>query len=119
MSAERGSGDRDIGPVKGDTMNHVRLPGRSSRLLASVAGVVVLLAGVTDVRAEARTRPVSDWVRHHAVRLDSVDPGAPLSDMESLRRSVGDATIVGLGESIHGSAEETELKHRTLRFLVE
>ncbi|SMC66232.1 erythromycin esterase family protein [Kibdelosporangium aridum] len=36
-----------------------------------------------------------------------------------LRRAIGDAQIVGLGESVHGAAEELILKHRTMRVLVE
>jgi erythromycin esterase-like protein len=83
------------------------------------AGGVVLLAGTLPARAEARPQPVTGWVRHHAARLDTVDPAAPLGDLAPLRRTVGDAEIVGLGESVHGAAEELALKHRTLRLLVE
>src|SRR5262245_8813665 len=41
------------------------------------------------------------------------------ADLAWLRRTVGDARIVGLGESTHGASELFRLKHRTLRFLVE
>ena len=51
--------------------------------------------------------------------LTTVDPAAPLGDLTPLRRAIGDAEIVGLGESTHGAAEEETLKHRTLRLLVE
>jgi erythromycin esterase-like protein len=87
------------------------------RLLASVVGV--MLAGTLTAHARARTDPVTGWVRHHAVPLDTVDPAAPLGDLAPLRRAIGDAEIVGLGESTHGAAEEETLKHRTLRLLVE
>jgi len=36
-----------------------------------------------------------------------------------VRNSIGTAQIVGLGESVHGAAQETALKVRTLRLLVE
>jgi erythromycin esterase len=62
---------------------------------------------------------VTRWAAHHAVPLDTVDPAAPLDDLAPLRRSIGDAEIVGLGESVHGAAEEIGLKHRVLRLLVE
>jgi erythromycin esterase-like protein len=62
---------------------------------------------------------VTGWIRHHATPLDTVDPAAPLDDLAPLRRSIGDAAIVGLGESTHGAAQEITLKHRTLRLLVE
>jgi len=87
------------------------------RLLASVVGVV--LAGTLTAHAQARPDPVTGWVGHHAVPLDTVDPAAPLGDLGPLRRAIGDAEVVGLGESIHGAAEEETLKHRTLRLLVE
>jgi erythromycin esterase-like protein len=78
-----------------------------------------VLAGTLTAHAQARPDPVTGWVRHHAVPLDTVDPAATLGDLAPLRRAIGDAEIVGLGESIHGAAEEETLKHRTLRLLVE
>ena len=51
--------------------------------------------------------------------LATVEPAASMDDLAPLRESVGDAVVVGLGESVHGAAEETTLKHRLLRFLVE
>lgn len=39
-------------------------------------------------------------------------------DLEPLREVVGDARLVGLGESAHWSAELTGLRDRVLRFLV-
>jgi erythromycin esterase-like protein len=62
---------------------------------------------------------VTGWAERHAVPLATVDPAAPLDDLAFLRRSVGRAQVVGLGESVHGAAEEETLKHRLLRFLVE
>ena len=87
---------------------------------AAVGGALVAVAApAPGVRADAGPPTVADWVERHAVRLRTVDPQAPLHDLNPLRRSVGDATIVGLGESTHGAAEEITLKHRTLRLLVE
>ena len=68
--------------------------------------------------AESST-PVTNWARHDAVAIVSVDPQAALADLAALRSSIGDAQIVALGESVHGASELLTLKHRTLRFLVE
>lgn len=87
------------------------------RLLVPAVGVMVVFTSAAAVRAEPVT--TVGWIRHHAVPLHTIDPAAPLDDLALLRWSVGDAEIVGLGESVHGTAEETVLKHRTLRFLVE
>lgn len=89
------------------------------RLLASGVGAVVVLAGMTTANAQGRPDPVTGWIRHFAAPLTTVDPAAPLGDLTPLRRAIGDAEIVGLGESTHGAAEEETLKHRTLRLLVE
>lgn len=104
------------------------------RIVAPAVGAVVVLAGVglttqgataetvaaSYPRTAARdTRAVTQWIERNAHGIGTIDPAAPLDDMEPLRRSVGDASIVGLGEPTHGVKEVTTLKHRTLRFLVE
>jgi erythromycin esterase len=89
------------------------------RLLVAPAAVMMVLAIAPSAPAQTRPQPVTGWIRHNAVPLDTVDPAAPLDDLAPLRRSIGDAAIVGLGESTHGAAQEITLKHRTLRLLVE
>jgi erythromycin esterase len=92
----------------------------SFRVLPAVAGAVLavvgLLAGCGATPAE---EPVTDWITRTAVPLDGVVPGPEPADLAPLARSIGDARIVGLGESTHGVAEEITLKHRVLRLLVE
>jgi erythromycin esterase len=51
--------------------------------------------------------------------LATLDPDAALDDLERLRELVGDARVVGLGESAHYVGEYALLQHRILRFLVE
>ena len=89
------------------------------RLLAPVVGVMVALAGTLTAHARIPQQPVTGWIRHNAAALKTVDPAAPLDDLAPLRRSIGDAEIVGLGEPVHGAAEEEILKLRILRLLVE
>ncbi|MBE1486584.1 erythromycin esterase family protein [Plantactinospora soyae] len=62
---------------------------------------------------------VPSWIDRYAVPLSSIEPGAPLDDLAPLGRTVGDALVVGLGESVHGSHDQFTLKHRVLRYLVE
>jgi len=59
------------------------------------------------------------WVRDHAFAADSLDPQAPLDDLEPLREVIGDARVVAIGESAHYVREFYLLRHRLLRFLVE
>jgi erythromycin esterase len=95
------------------------ISGRLRRLIVVPAVVMMLLTGVLNARAASTPPSVTGWIRHHATALSTVDPAAPLDDLAPLGRSIGNAKIVGLGESTHGAAEEETLKLRTLRFLVE
>ena len=61
----------------------------------------------------------AEWVAGHAIRTDSLDPRAPLEDLEPLGELVGDARVVGIGESAHYVREFYLLRHRLLRFLVQ
>lgn len=99
-----------------------RISGWPLRALMLAVGLAMVLDGSPTAQArpgQAQSGPVAGWVRHDAAPLATADPRAPLDDLEPLRRSIGDAEIVGLGESTHGAAEEIALKERTVRFLVE
>jgi erythromycin esterase len=61
----------------------------------------------------------TEWVADHAITADSLDPQAPLKDLEPLGELIGDARVVGIGESAHYVREFYLLRHRLLRFLVE
>jgi erythromycin esterase len=96
---------------------------RSTGLVAlALAAAVLGTTGVVYGTAADPARPsaaVTAWAARHADPLTSSEPDAPLADLAPLRRSIGAARVVGLGESAHGAAEETTLKHRVLRMLVE
>jgi erythromycin esterase len=62
---------------------------------------------------------VTGWIAENAYPLTTVDPRAPLDDLEPLVDMVGDASIVGLARSTHGAHELSTLSHRVLRVLVE
>jgi erythromycin esterase len=61
----------------------------------------------------------TEWVANHAITADSLDPQAPLDDLEPLGALIGDARVVGIGESAHYVREFYLLRHRLLRYLVE
>ncbi|WP_199435195.1 erythromycin esterase family protein [Qaidamihabitans albus] len=61
----------------------------------------------------------AQWVKASAMAADTIDPAAPLDDLEPLRALVGDARVVAIGESAHHVREFYLLRHRLLRFLVE
>lgn len=79
----------------------------------------VLLAAALVLPTIAQEKSsVSEWIAAHAIRLTTPVAGNGFDDMEPLRKVVGDARIVALGEATHGTREFFQLKHRMLEFLV-
>lgn len=55
-----------------------------------------------------------------AISLATLDPSAPLDDLDPLKRLIDDnVRIVAVGESVHAAHEFYALRHRLVRFLVE
>jgi erythromycin esterase-like protein len=95
---------------------------RRIRWAAWCAAMSVLLVTVVSTAVTANAAGgarLETWLARDAVPLRLADVSAPVDDLEPLARPVGDARIVGLGESVHGAAEEMLLKARTVRYLVE
>jgi erythromycin esterase-like protein len=61
--------------------------------------------------------PVREWITTHAVRLETTQAGHGFADMAGIKKIVGDARIVSLGEATHGTREFFQLKHRMLEYL--
>ena len=59
-----------------------------------------------------------EWIRASAIPITTVEAGNGFADLEPLRRVIGDARIVSLGEATHGTREFFQLKHRLLEFCV-
>ena len=69
--------------------------------------------------AEPGDLAMLEWLRRHAVPLESLDPTGTLDDLQAVRPMFEGARVVGLGEDNHGTREFFRVKHRLLRFLVE
>lgn len=106
-----------------------RINGTRSRKVGPLATVALLVAtataGSTFVETAAARPGAGDdgsvvkWIDRHAVPLTSTDPTRGMSEVRSLRKIVRGGSVVGLGESTHGSREQFRVKHRMVRFLVE
>lgn len=64
-----------------------------------------------------------EWLVRHSDPLRTVDPTPAAStpdlrDLDALGTIIGDARIVSLGESTHGTSEFFRLKHRVFQYLV-
>jgi len=51
------------------------------------------------------------WIRDNALPLATVEAGRGFADLERMRRIIGEARIVSLGEATHGTREFFQLKH--------
>jgi erythromycin esterase-like protein len=77
------------------------------RLLLFVFGCSALLA----------QDAVREWIAKNAVRLETPVAGHGFADMAAIKKMVGNARIVSLGEATHGTREFFQLKHRMLEYL--
>ena len=66
-----------------------------------------------------RTDSVSVLIKKYGIPLTSCQAGHGFEDLQPLKKLIGDARIVGLGEATHGTREFYQMKHRLLEFLVE
>ena len=80
----------------------------------------VLTPEETSARLAQETtnaRAATRWLAANAVRLNTVEARNGFVDMQPLKKMIGNARIVSLGEATHGSREFFQLKHRMLEFL--
>ena len=81
----------------------------------------LLSAADYSVRLDTEKRTndaVRNWLAQNAIKLSTVEAGHGFVDMQPLKKIVGDARVVSLGEATHGTREFFQLKHRMLEFLV-
>ncbi len=92
-----------------------------SSVLALIA--VALLSVTVELAATTTTQNASNafvaWARENAIPIATTEPGQGFEDLQPLKEVVGNARVVGLGESVHGAHEFFEVRHRLLEFLVE
>lgn len=89
------------------------------RNIALGAACVVLLSllASSGVLGQAPNQPVIDWLRKQAIRLTTPEARHGFAEMRPLKKVIGNARIVSLGEATHGTREFFQLKHRMLEFL--
>lgn len=57
------------------------------------------------------------WIKHNAVVVKTPVAGNGFDDLQPLKKMIGDARIVALGEGTHGTREFFQMKHRLVEFL--
>ena len=59
------------------------------------------------------------WLERQVMPLSGFEPDMGSEDLEILDEIIGDAQMVGLGETSHGSSEIFKMKHRIVKYLAE
>lgn len=91
-----------------------------TRILVRLGLVFFLFASATFAGTpsdKADTQPQVNWIRANAIPLRTVEAGNGFDDLQPLKKVIGEARIVALGEATHGSREFFQLKHRMIEFL--
>jgi erythromycin esterase-like protein len=85
--------------------------------LRPVISTCLLLVALTAYPAVGDDQAALQWLRGHAVPLQTVEAGHGFTDLQPIGQTVGNARIVELGEATHGTREFFQLKHRLVEFL--
>ena len=85
-------------------------------------GMLALSQPVTLVSPHQAVGPeqqqVVEWIRKSAIPLRHIEAGRGFADLQPLAHTFDNVTVVGLGETTHGTREFFQIKHRLLEFLV-
>jgi erythromycin esterase len=76
-------------------------------------------AGSADTTPAARAADARvAWLKRHVAPIRSLDPAdEDFADLEPIRKAIGDARIVFLGEEWHGSGATFQARSRVIKFL--
>ncbi|HEX2224630.1 MAG TPA: erythromycin esterase family protein [Thermoanaerobaculia bacterium] len=65
----------------------------------------------------ALDEPAVAWLRERAIPFTTAEAGSGFADLQPLKKLIGDARIVALGEATHGTREFFQMKHRLTELL--
>jgi erythromycin esterase-like protein len=85
--------------------------------LHSIASACLFAGALLAPASGSDEQDSNQWLRQHAIPIQTVEAGHGFADLQPLKSVVGDARIVELGEATHGTREFFQLKHRMIEFL--
>ncbi|WP_371411834.1 erythromycin esterase family protein, partial [Bacillus toyonensis] len=96
--------------------------------MVAMVSTAILVAGGGEV-GKAQTVAVEDSaqsiqknivksIQSQAHPLKTIEPSKPFGDLKPLKKMIGSAQYVGLGENTHGSSEIFTMKFRLVKYLV-
>ena len=70
-----------------------------------------------DIQLEAPTKTQTAWLQKNVVVLNDENTTNRNANLTALKKEIGSAKIIGLGEATHGTSEFFTMKHRLLEYL--
>jgi len=86
------------------------------RRLTFVLALIFAIAAWSQPQQQT-PEAVTKWIASAAVRLSTPEARHGFEDMQPLKKMIGNARIVSLGEATHGTREFFQMKHRMMEFL--
>ena len=87
---------------------------------SAAASLVALVTGTSAALAQSQgqaSRVAVEWLKRNAFEFADVDAWNGFADLQPLKRMIGNARIVALGEGTHGTHEFFAFKRRVTEFL--
>lgn len=88
-------------------------------LVASLAVIAPLVRAQEAKQSEREADAFVAWAAKNAIPVTTTEPGKGFKDLQPIKKMIGKARVVALGESLHGVHEFYQVRHRLLEFLVE
>src|SRR5215831_9958869 len=67
---------------------------------------------------QVNEKTITSWLQQNSIPVQHLEAGNGFSDLQPLKQILNEVTVVGLGETTHGTREFFQLKHRLVEFLV-
>jgi erythromycin esterase len=90
--------------------------------MKNILGVLLILSVVVSCNnssSQNKNNNFSDWAFQNSQKIETLDLTEKQDDLSLLKKIVGKAEVVCLGESRHDIHEQFQLKHRFIKYLVE
>lgn len=88
-------------------------------LVASLAVIAPVVRAQEAKQSERDADAFVAWAAKNAIPVTTTEPGKGFKDLQPIKKMIGKARVVALGENLHGVHEFYEVRHRLLEFLVE
>jgi erythromycin esterase len=70
-------------------------------------------------REVGRRADALSWIKKAAIKLSAINQGVERTDLVALGELIGEATVVALGEAVHGALEPLEFRNQLFQYLVQ